>query len=70
MRRPGTKFEARRGCAARLLLIFKEAVNNAARHSQCSKVRIDLQADGPFLSLVVSDDGIGFDPAAAVEDMV
>jgi len=44
------------------LLIFKEAVNNAARHSECSKVQIDFQAEGSFLSLTVSDDGLGFDP--------
>ena len=49
------------------LLIFKEAVNNAARHSQCSRVQIDFHADGAFLSLAVSDDGIGFDPASAGE---
>jgi len=66
---PGPEQNLKLGVDVRrdLLLIFKEAVNNAARHSQCSKVRIDLQADGPFLSLVVSDDGIGFDPAAASE---
>jgi signal transduction histidine kinase len=45
-----------------LLLIFKEAVNNAARHSQCSNVQIDFRAEGSFLSLVVSDDGVGFNP--------
>ena len=49
------------------LLIFKEAVNNAARHSQCSKVRIDFHADGSFLTLVVSDDGTGFDLSASAE---
>jgi len=66
---PGPEQNLKLGVDVRrdFLLIFKEAVNNAARHSHCSKVRIDLQADGPFLSLVVSDDGIGFDPAAAGE---
>ena len=36
-----------------LLLIFKEAVNNAARHSQCSRVDIDLRVDGSRLVLAV-----------------
>src|SRR5439155_16612017 len=49
------------------LLIFIEAVNNAARHSQCSKVRIDFHADGSFLTLLVSDDGTGFDLSASAE---
>src|SRR5438132_3606242 len=49
------------------LLIFKEAVNNAARHSQCSRVQIDFRVDGSVLSLAISDDGIGFDPSATGE---
>jgi signal transduction histidine kinase len=44
-----------------LLLSFKEAVNNAARHSQCSHVSIDLRRDGSCLLLSVADDGVGFD---------
>lgn len=49
--------EARRN----LFLIFKEAVNNAARHSQCSRVEIDLWIEGAWLCLRVHDDGVGFD---------
>jgi signal transduction histidine kinase/ligand-binding sensor domain-containing protein len=44
-----------------LLLIFKEAVNNAARHSRCSRVEIDMRVAGSRLTLEVVDDGIGFD---------
>jgi signal transduction histidine kinase/ligand-binding sensor domain-containing protein len=44
-----------------LLLIFKEAVNNAARHSKCSRVDIDLRIEGSRLVLVVVDDGVGLD---------
>ena len=43
-----------------LLLVFKEAVNNAARHSKCSKVSIDLKADLSQLVLEVIDNGRGF----------
>jgi len=42
-------------------LIFKEALNNAVRHSQCRKVRIDVDADESGLHLRVADDGVGFE---------
>ncbi len=45
-----------------LLLTFKEAVHNAARHSGCSAVEISLLAERKKLTLVVSDNGRGFDP--------
>ena len=44
------------------LLTFKEAVHNAARHSGCSSVQISLIAERRFLTLVVTDNGRGFDP--------
>ena len=44
-----------------LLLIFKEAVNNAARHSGCTKVDIDLQLQQSQLVLEIIDNGKGFD---------
>jgi ligand-binding sensor domain-containing protein/two-component sensor histidine kinase len=44
-----------------VLLIFKEAVNNAARHSGCSKVAIDFSADHYALHLGITDNGRGFD---------
>jgi signal transduction histidine kinase len=44
-----------------LLLIFKEAVNNAARHSGCSAVDIELRVAGSRLVLIVADNGAGFD---------
>ena len=44
-----------------LLLIFKEAVNNAARHSNCSRVVIDFLPCDRHLSLRVADNGRGFD---------
>jgi signal transduction histidine kinase/ligand-binding sensor domain-containing protein len=45
-----------------LYLIFKEAVNNAARHSGCTRVSIALHIDGSRLFLEVADNGVGFDP--------
>ena len=43
-----------------VLLIFKEAVNNAARHSECTKVVIDLHPGSNGLHLQISDNGRGF----------
>jgi len=50
-----------------LLLIFKEAVNNAARHSHCSAVKIDLRLGGSRLMLRVTDNGDGFDKSTDSE---
>lgn len=44
-----------------LFLIFKEAVNNAARHAQCTSVEIKLSIEGSWLILIIADNGIGFD---------
>ena len=48
-----------------LYLVFKEAVNNAARHAQATRVEIDLRLDGHTAILEISDNGRGFDPAGA-----
>lgn len=45
-----------------LYLIFKEAVNNAARHAACSAVSISVQASATHIQLTVRDNGIGFNP--------
>jgi signal transduction histidine kinase len=50
-----------------LYLVFKEAVNNAARHSGCSTVAIVLRTSGSGLSLEVTDDGVGFEVAAGTD---
>ena len=42
-------------------LIFKEGVNNIARHSACTEADIELHADGDTLILTLSDNGKGFD---------
>jgi signal transduction histidine kinase len=43
-------------------LIFKEAVNNAVRHSGCTQAEIAFEVEGRSLTLRVEDDGRGFDP--------
>ena len=50
-----------------VFLIFKEAVNNAVRHSGCSKAEIELTIAGGSLVLIVRDDGTGFDSAQSGE---
>ena len=60
---PDTNDSLRLGVDVRrdLLLIFKEAVNNAARHSGCRQVTIDLQLQPSRLFLKIIDNGTGFD---------
>jgi len=47
-----------------LLLIFKEAINNAARHSLCTKIEIEFGFDQSGLHLKIKDNGQGFKSAA------
>ena len=44
------------------LLIFKEAINNIAKHSSATKVKINLEKRKDGLLLNISDNGVGFDP--------
>lgn len=48
-----------------IFLIYKECLHNIARHSCCHNVEIDIEFDGGWLALTVSDDGKGFNPADA-----
>jgi signal transduction histidine kinase len=50
-----------------VLLIFKEAVSNAARHSGCSSATIDVRVEGSRLVLMVADNGVGFDTSRESE---
>jgi signal transduction histidine kinase len=44
-----------------LFLIFKEAVNNAAKYSGCKNIWIRFVAKGRSISMSIKDDGRGFD---------
>jgi signal transduction histidine kinase len=44
-----------------LFRIFQEALANAARHADTSRIDVDLRRDGPWLVLHVRDHGCGFD---------
>ena len=60
---PDGREQLKLGVAVRrdVLLVFKEAVNNAARHSRCSRVEIDFRVNSSNLELIVADNGSGFD---------
>lgn len=50
-----------------LYRFLQEALNNVAKHAQCSQVRVELHCDETTISLTVEDNGRGFDPMAALE---
>lgn len=45
-----------------IILIIKEALNNAAKYSQASLVSIKIEADRDGYLIAISDNGKGFDP--------
>ncbi len=66
---PGAEQDLRIGADVRrqVFLIFKESVNNIARHSGCTKTEIELAIEGGWLALKLSDNGKGFDPVHVCE---
>jgi ligand-binding sensor domain-containing protein/two-component sensor histidine kinase len=58
---PNDDFEMGADLRRELFLIFKEAVNNAARHANCTRVDICFNATEEWIGLQVTDDGKGFD---------
>ncbi len=44
-----------------IFLIFKEALNNIVKYSDCKNVVIILQKQGKYFKLTIEDDGKGFD---------
>lgn len=47
-----------------LLLIFKECINNIAKHSNCTQVDVVFQQQGDCLLFTISDNGNGIDLGA------
>ena len=45
-----------------LYRVAQEALNNAIKHAQAASVRLFLTCDASAVTLVISDDGQGFDP--------
>jgi signal transduction histidine kinase len=50
-----------RGAALALFRIVQEALANAAKHSQATRITVGLIRSGDEVTLSVSDDGVGFD---------
>jgi signal transduction histidine kinase len=47
--------------------IAQEAITNVVRHAHASQVHLSLNFDPDRITLTVTDDGVGFDPAAILE---
>jgi ligand-binding sensor domain-containing protein/two-component sensor histidine kinase len=50
-----------------LYLIFKETINNAAKHSACKNVWVDFYVTAHMLHLKIKDDGKGFSHATKTQ---
>jgi signal transduction histidine kinase len=46
-----------------LMMVVKEALNNALKHARATEVRVQLEFDAERLRVTVADNGDGFDPA-------
>jgi signal transduction histidine kinase len=51
--------DSHRTCVYR---VVQEALNNCAKHSQATEIRVIVRQNQDGLSVSVQDDGIGFDP--------
>ena len=47
--------------ATALYRVVQECLSNVARHSQATRVELELTGDERFVEMIVRDDGIGFD---------
>lgn len=46
-----------------VFLVFKEAINNVAKHSKAKNVEVDLGVSATEVMLAIRDDGVGFEMA-------
>ncbi len=51
-----------------LYRIAQEALTNVAKHAHASQVDVVLKKRNDKLILIIEDDGVGFDPEAAMKD--
>jgi signal transduction histidine kinase/ligand-binding sensor domain-containing protein len=52
-----------------IFLIFKESINNIAKHSGCTDVRVKLAIDGDELLFQITDNGSGFAESGSDESI-
>jgi ligand-binding sensor domain-containing protein/signal transduction histidine kinase len=50
-----------------LYLIFKEAINNAIKHSMCKHITLEANVRNDIIEIVLQDDGKGFDESKVVQ---
>jgi signal transduction histidine kinase len=50
-----------------VFLIFKEGINNIARHSACAQANGELRVDHGVILLTLNDDGCGFETSNGSE---
>jgi signal transduction histidine kinase len=50
-----------------LYLIFKEAINNIAKHSKATKSRVELGIVNDEFRMVITDNGVGFNTVQVYE---
>ncbi len=52
--------------ALQLLRIIQEGLSNIRKHAHASCAQVSLATSGELLQVIISDDGLGFDPSAVV----
>ena len=55
---------APRGLNTTLFRVIQEALNNALRHARATTISVVLRDEPDAVSIVIQDDGVGFDPEA------
>jgi signal transduction histidine kinase len=48
-------------CRQNLYLVFKEAINNSLKYSECTEISLNVTLKGKKLVMQLVDDGKGFD---------
>jgi signal transduction histidine kinase len=61
---PSERLPISRDCEEHLYRLGQEALANASKHAQATRITVALTNDGSSVGLQVTDDGRGFDPAA------
>jgi signal transduction histidine kinase len=57
----GLSQEVNEHCAHHTIQALREILSNIVRHSEATRVEVDLSGEGDFLVLKVHDNGVGFD---------
>jgi signal transduction histidine kinase len=51
-----------------LFRVTQEALTNIVRHAHATRAWVELKCDDGWVILQIEDDGLGFEPAAALDD--